>query len=59
MTFLFILHKLLHIIMEMVSALRDAQRQVASFENTAMVVTLDIGNPDNIHPAKNMWENVI
>ena len=33
-------------------ALRDAQRQVASLENTAMVVTLDIGNPDNIHPAK-------
>ena len=33
-------------------ALRDAQRHVASLENTAMVVTLDIGNPDNIHPAK-------
>ena len=33
-------------------ALRDAQRQVASMANTAMAVTLDIGNPNNIHPAK-------
>ena len=33
-------------------ALRDAQRHVSSLEKTAMVVTLDIGNPDNIHPAK-------
>ena len=33
-------------------ALRDAQRHVTSLEKTAMVVTLDIGNPDNIHPAK-------
>jgi sialate O-acetylesterase len=34
------------------AALRDAQRQVTSLSNTGMVVTLDIGNPDNIHPAK-------
>lgn len=33
-------------------ALRDAQRQVAALNNTGMIVTLDIGNPDNIHPAK-------
>lgn len=33
-------------------ALRDAQRQVAALANTGMIVTLDIGNPDNIHPAK-------
>ena len=34
------------------AALRDAQRQVTSLSNTGMAVTLDIGNPDNIHPAK-------
>ena len=33
-------------------ALRDAQRQVATLTQTGMVVTLDIGNSDNIHPAK-------
>ena len=32
------------------AALRDAQRQVTSLSNTGMAVTLDIGNPDNIHP---------
>jgi len=33
-------------------ALRDAQRQVTTLANTGMVVTLDIGDPENIHPAK-------
>ena len=33
-------------------ALRDAQRQVTTLANTGMVVTLDIGNPENIHPSK-------
>jgi len=33
-------------------ALRDAQRKVTTLANTGMVVTLDIGNPENIHPAK-------
>lgn len=32
-------------------ALRDAQRQVSATPNTEMAVTLDIGNPKNIHPA--------
>ena len=32
------------------AALRDAQRRSMNIENTGMVVTLDIGNPDNIHP---------
>lgn len=31
--------------------LRDAQRQTLSLEKTGMVVTLDIGNNTNIHPA--------
>ena len=31
--------------------LRDAQRHSLSLEKTGMVVTLDIGNNDNIHPA--------
>lgn len=31
--------------------LRDAQRKTLSLENTGMVVTLDIGNNNNIHPA--------
>ena len=31
--------------------LREAQLQTLSLENTGMVVTTDIGNPDNIHPA--------
>lgn len=30
--------------------LRDAQRKSLSLENTGMAVTLDIGNPDDIHP---------
>ena len=30
---------------------RDAQRRTLSLANTAMAVTIDIGNPDNIHPA--------
>lgn len=33
------------------AALRDAQRRSLSTPNTGMVVTLDIGNPQNIHPA--------
>ena len=33
--------------------LRDAQRLALKTPNTGMVVTLDIGNPTNIHPAKN------
>jgi sialate O-acetylesterase len=31
--------------------IRDAQRRVLSLRNTAMVVTLDVGEPANIHPA--------
>ena len=31
--------------------LRDAQRHTLSLDNTGMVVTLDIGNNTNIHPA--------
>ncbi len=31
--------------------LRDAQRYTLSLSKTGMVVTLDIGNPSNIHPA--------
>lgn len=30
---------------------RDAQRRTLSLVNTGMAVTIDIGNPDNIHPA--------
>jgi sialate O-acetylesterase len=33
------------------AGLRDAQRQTLSLPNTGMVVTMDIGNYDNIHPA--------
>lgn len=29
---------------------REAQRRTLSVENTAMAVTIDIGNPDNVHP---------
>ena len=29
---------------------REAQRQALELVNTAMAVTIDIGNPDNIHP---------
>jgi sialate O-acetylesterase len=31
--------------------IREAQRHTLSVANTAMVVTTDIGNPDNVHPA--------
>ena len=31
--------------------LRDAQRKTLKVKNTGMVVTLDIGNPQNIHPS--------
>ncbi|MCE4565901.1 glycosyl hydrolase family 2 [Maribellus sp. CM-23] len=31
--------------------LRDVQRRTLKIKNTGMVVTLDIGNPANIHPA--------
>lgn len=34
------------------AALRDAQRKTLDVPNTGMAVTLDIGNPDNIHPVK-------
>ncbi|MEN8848650.1 MAG: sialate O-acetylesterase [Akkermansiaceae bacterium] len=32
--------------------LREAQLQTLSLPNTGMVVTMDIGNPENIHPKK-------
>ena len=32
-------------------ALRDAQRRTLSVRNTAMAVTLDVGDQDNVHPA--------
>jgi sialate O-acetylesterase len=32
------------------AALRDAQRKSLDITNTGMVVTLDIGNPDDVHP---------
>lgn len=31
--------------------LRDAQRRTLSVAHTAMAVTLDVGDPDNVHPA--------
>jgi sialate O-acetylesterase len=31
--------------------IREAQREALALRNTAMVVTIDIGDPDNIHPA--------
>ena len=31
--------------------IRDAQRRTLSVRNTAMAVSLDVGNPDNVHPA--------
>jgi len=34
--------------------LREAQLQALKVKNTAMAVTLDIGNPNNIHPADKM-----
>lgn len=30
---------------------RDAQRRALSLRNTAMAVTIDVGNPNNVHPA--------
>jgi sialate O-acetylesterase len=33
------------------AVIREAQRRTLSVANTAMVVTADIGNPDNVHPA--------
>jgi len=32
-------------------AIREAQRRSLSVANTAMAVTIDIGDPDNVHPA--------
>jgi sialate O-acetylesterase len=31
--------------------IRDAQRRTLSVANTAMAVSLDVGNPDNVHPS--------
>lgn len=33
------------------AVIREAQRRSLSVTNTAMVVTIDVGNPDNVHPA--------
>jgi len=33
------------------AVIREAQRRSLSVANTAMAVTIDIGNPDNVHPA--------
>jgi sialate O-acetylesterase len=33
------------------ATIREAQRRTLSVANTAMAVTIDIGNPDNVHPA--------
>ena len=33
------------------AVIREAQRRTLAVSNTAMVVTTDIGNPDNVHPA--------
>jgi sialate O-acetylesterase len=32
------------------AVLRDQQRRTLALRNTAMTVTVDIGNPDNVHP---------
>jgi len=32
-------------------AVREAQRRSLALRNTAMVVTIDVGDPDNVHPA--------
>ena len=32
------------------AAVREGQRQALSLRNTGMVVTIDIGNPDDVHP---------
>ncbi len=31
--------------------IRDAQRRTLSVDNTAMAVSIDVGNPDNVHPS--------
>jgi sialate O-acetylesterase len=36
---------------EMWPIIREAQRRSLSVTNTAMAVTMDIGDPDNVHPA--------
>ncbi len=33
------------------AVIREAQRRALAVANTAMAVTIDIGNPDNVHPA--------
>ena len=33
------------------AAIREAQRRTLAVANTAMAVTIDIGDPDNVHPA--------
>lgn len=33
------------------ATIREAQRRTLAVANTAMAVTIDIGNPDNVHPA--------
>jgi sialate O-acetylesterase len=33
------------------AVIREAQRRTLSVSNTAMAVTIDIGDPDNVHPA--------
>ena len=35
---------------EAYQVIREAQRRTLSVANTAMAVTIDIGNPDNVHP---------
>ena len=35
-------------------ALRDQQRKTLALRNTAMAVTIDIGNPDNVHPTNKL-----
>ena len=36
---------------ESYNTIREAQRRTLALANTAMAVTVDIGNPDNVHPA--------
>lgn len=33
------------------AVIREAQRRALKLANTAMAVTIDVGNPDNVHPA--------
>jgi sialate O-acetylesterase len=33
------------------ATIREAQRRTLALANTAMAVTIDVGNPDNVHPA--------